>query len=135
MEIISRKYWESWRCAWCVSRTTRLYFLFSVYRKEEVPIWNYQAIHVYGTASILEIDELIEELAMMLKKYEENRENIVLWDELFPQLLERELKGIVGFKIKVQEVQAAYNLSQNRKEKDYSNIVDKLRAEKNPDSQ
>lgn len=72
---------------------------------------------------------------MMLKKYEENRENIVLWDELFPQLLERELKGIVRCKIKVQEVQAAYNLSQKRKEKDYSNIVDELRAEKNPDSQ
>lgn len=67
---------------------------------------------------------------MMLKKYEENRENIVLWDELSPQLLERELKGIVGFKIKVQEVQAAYSLSQNRKEKDYSNIVDKLQAKK-----
>lgn len=100
------------------------------YRKEEVPIWNYQAIHVQGIASILEIDELIEELAMMLKKYEENRENIVLWDELSPQLLEREVKGIVGFKIKVQEVQAAYNLSQNRKEKDYSNIVDKLQAKK-----
>lgn len=67
---------------------------------------------------------------MMLKKYEENRENIVLWDELSPQLLERELKGIVGFKIKVQEVQAAYSLSQNRKEKDHSNIVDKLQAKK-----
>lgn len=67
---------------------------------------------------------------MMLKKYEENRENIVLWDELSPQLLERELKEIVGFKIKVQEVQAAYSLSQNRKEKDYSNIVDKLQAKK-----
>lgn len=78
---------------------------------------------------------LCEWACHILKKYEENRENIVLWDELSPQLLERELKGIVGFKIKVQEVQAAYKLSQNRNEENYPNIVDKLQAEKNPDSQ
>ncbi|MDG0948027.1 FMN-binding negative transcriptional regulator [Bacillus paranthracis] len=111
------------------------YISSSWYGHEEVPTWNYQAIHVYGTASILEKDELIEELTMMLKKYEENRENPVLWDKLSPQLLERELKGIVGFKIKVQEVQAAYKLSQNRNEEDYLNIIDKLQVEKNFDSQ
>ena len=111
------------------------YISSSWYGHEEVPTWNYQAIHVYGTASILEKNELIEELTMMLKKYEENRENPVLWDKLSPQLLEREIKGIVGFKIKVQEVQAAYKLSQNRNEEDYLNIIDKLQVEKNLDSQ
>lgn len=35
----------------------------------------------------------------------------------------------------MQEVQAAYKLSQNRNEENYPNIVDKLQAEKNPDSQ
>lgn len=110
------------------------YISSSWYEDEEVPTWNYQAVHIYGKASILEKDELIKELTIMLEKYEENRENPVLWDKLSPQLLESELKGIVGFKIKVGEIQAAYKLSQNRKEKDYINIIDKLKNEGNPNS-
>ncbi|PDY46958.1 transcriptional regulator [Bacillus pseudomycoides] len=83
---------------------------------------------------MLEKNELIEELTTMLEKYEDNRENPVLWDKLSPDLLEREMKGIVGFKIKVGEIQAAYKLSQNRNETDYINIIDKLQNEGNPDS-
>ena len=89
---------------------------------------------MYGKASILEKDELIEELIQMLEKYEETRENPVLWDKLSPQLLESQLKGIVGFKIKVGEIQAAYKLSQNRNKSDYRNIIEKLQNEGNPNS-
>jgi len=110
------------------------YISSSWYGHEEVPTWNYQAVHIYGEAVILEKDELIEELTTMLEKYEKHRENPVLWEKLSPSLLESELKGIVGFKIKVKEVQAAYKLSQNRNETDYLNIIDKLKNEGNPDS-
>jgi transcriptional regulator len=89
---------------------------------------------MYGKASILAKEELIEELTGMLEKYEENRENPVLWDKLSPELLENQLKGIVGFKIKVAEIQAADKLSQNRNETDYINIIDKLKNEGNPNS-
>jgi transcriptional regulator len=106
----------------------------SWYSQENVPTWNYQAIHIYGKASILEKDELIEELTGMLEKYEKNRENPVLWDKLSPELLENQLKGIVGFKIKVEEIQAAYKLSQNRNETDYINIIDQLKNEENSNS-
>lgn len=110
------------------------YISSSWYGHEEVPTWNYQAVHVYGKAGILEKEELIEELSKMLEKYEEHRENPVLWDKLSPQLLESELKGIVGFKIKVGDIQAAYKLSQNRNETDYMNIIDKLKNEQNSNS-
>lgn len=110
------------------------YISSSWYSHENVPTWNYQAVHMYGKATILERDELIEELTIMLKKYEQNRENPVLWDKLSPYLLEKELKGIVGFKIKVGEIQAAFKLSQNRTETDYNNIIDKLKYEGNPNS-
>src|SRR3954453_12582528 len=106
----------------------------SWYSHENVPTWNYQAIHMYGKASILEKDKLIEELTRMLEKYEQKRENPVLWDKLSPELLENQLKGIVGFKIKVEEFQAAYKLSQNRNETDYINIIDKLQNEGKPNS-
>lgn len=110
------------------------YISSSWYSHENVPTWNYQAVHIYGQASILEKDELIEDLTFMLEKYEEHRENPVLWDKLSPELLESELKGIVGFKIKVEEIQASFKLSQNRNEADYNNIIAKLNREENPQS-
>ena len=58
------------------------YISSSWYENEEVPTWNYQAVHIYGKASILDKEELIDELTTMLKKYEEHRENPVLWDKL-----------------------------------------------------
>ncbi|WP_396278999.1 FMN-binding negative transcriptional regulator [Bacillus paralicheniformis] len=108
------------------------YISSSWYGHEEVPTWNYQAIHIYGQASILERDELIEELTIMMGKYEKHRENPILWDNLSPQLLERQLKAIVGFKIKVEDIQAAYKLSQNRNDTDYMNIIDQLQNEGDP---
>jgi transcriptional regulator len=110
------------------------YISSSWYEEENVPTWNYQAIHMYGKASILEKNELIEDLTAMLEKYEQKRENSVLWDKLSPELLENQIKGITGFKIKVEEIQAAYKLSQNRNETDYTNIIDNLLKEGNSNS-
>ena len=106
------------------------YISSSWYEQENVPTWNYQAVHVYGTATILNEEALKQDLTKLLEKYEKHRENPVLWDKLSPSLLEKEIKGIVGFKIIVQEIQAAYKLSQNRNEMDYQNIIDELSKEK-----
>ncbi|MGD6942581.1 FMN-binding negative transcriptional regulator [Cytobacillus gottheilii] len=102
----------------------------SWYEHENVPTWNYQAVHIYGKASILSDKELEQDLQRLLHKYENHRETPILWEKLSPVLLEKELKGIVGFKIKVEEIQAAYKLSQNRNEKDYQNIIEELHNEK-----
>ncbi|MEK3934361.1 FMN-binding negative transcriptional regulator [Sporosarcina sp. FSL W7-1349] len=110
------------------------YISSSWYKSENVPTWNYQAVHVYGTARIMDETELEEDLILLLQKYEKQRKNAVLWETLSPQT-KQQIKGIVGFKIKIQEVQAAYKLSQNRNEEDYANIIDKLREEGNCNSQ
>ncbi|GKV70197.1 protease synthase and sporulation protein PAI 2 [Sporosarcina sp. NCCP-2716] len=101
----------------------------SWYEKENVPTWNYQAVHVYGKARLLSEDELKRDLAGLLHKYEAHRESPVLWETLSPELVAKELKGIVGFTIHVTDVQAAYKLSQNRNERDYKAIIDKLEEE------
>ncbi|MDQ0429622.1 transcriptional regulator [Planomicrobium stackebrandtii] len=110
------------------------YISSSWYEQENVPTWNYQAVHVYGPATILDEEALKQDLTKLLEKYEKHRENPVLWDKLSTSLLEKEIKGIVGFKIKIGEIQAAYKMSQNRNESDYRNIVEQLQHEKNPDS-
>lgn len=101
----------------------------SWYGHENVPTWNYQAVHIYGKANILTKDELREDLKNLLEKYEKHRENPKLWDTLSPELLESQMKGVVGFKVKMEEVQAAYKLSQNRNEEDYRHIIEKLKSE------
>nr|MDH3176018.1 FMN-binding negative transcriptional regulator [Bacillus pumilus] len=105
------------------------YISSSWYEKEAVPTWNYQAVHVYGKAKLLEKSELVKELTTILETYESHREQPVLWQTLSDELLEKQMKGIVGFKIIIDEVQAAFKLSQNRHERDYAHIIEKLEAE------
>ncbi|MBR7798313.1 FMN-binding negative transcriptional regulator [Agaribacter marinus] len=109
------------------------YISSSWYKSENVPTWNYQSIHVYGTASIMNEQELQEDLILLLQKYEQAREKPALWENLSLQT-KKQIKGIVGFKIKIQEVQTAYKLSQNRNKEDYFNIIDKLYKEKDLNS-
>lgn len=110
------------------------YISSSWYEEENVPTWNYQAVHIYGTATLLEEEELKKDLAKLLEKFEKQRKNPVLWEKLSPELLENQLKEIVGFKIKVHDIQAAYKLSQNRHKEDYENIIHHLYKEKDPSS-
>lgn len=110
------------------------YISSSWYKSENVPTWNYQSVHVYGTANIMSEQELQEDLILLLQKYEKHRKNAALWENLSSQT-KKQIKGIVGFKVKVQEVQAAYKLSQNRDEEDYRNIIDKLKEESDLSSQ
>ncbi|MDM5297075.1 FMN-binding negative transcriptional regulator [Bacillus pumilus] len=105
------------------------YISSSWYEKQSVPTWNYQAVHVYGKVVMLEKAELVKELTAMLETYESHREQPVLWHTLSDKLLEKQLKGIVGFKIMVEEVQAAFKLSQNRHEQDYARIIEELELE------
>ena len=104
------------------------YISSSWYKDENVPTWNYQSVHVYGTAQIMSEQELEKDLILLLERYEQHRKNPALWKNLSAQT-KKQMKGIVGFKIKVKEVQAAYKLSQNRDEADYHNIIKKLYEE------
>ncbi|WP_409291024.1 FMN-binding negative transcriptional regulator [Peribacillus sp. SCS-37] len=111
------------------------YISSSWYDPENVPTWNYQAVHIYGKAVIMDCQELKQELISMLEKYEKHRKNPILWETLSPGLLESQMKGIVGFKMKAEEIQAAYKMSQNRHKTDYENIIDQLRLEGNKNSE
>lgn len=105
----------------------------SWYEKENVPTWNYQAIHLYGEATVLSEQETIDDLKTLLAKYEQYRENPVLWDNL-AESTQMQAKAIIGFKVKINKVEAAYKMSQNRNEQDYNNIIKKLEEEHNSSS-
>ena len=95
------------------------------YEDENVPTWNYQSVHLYGHCSLLNEEELRQDLANLLDKYEGHSQNGATWENL-SEGTQSQIKGIVGFKVKVQEVQAAYKMSQNRNETDYQNVLEAL---------
>lgn len=45
-----------------------------------------------------------------------------------------QVKGIVGFKVKIYKIEVVYKMSQNCNEKDYNNIIEKLEDEFNVSS-
>jgi transcriptional regulator len=108
------------------------YISSSWYQKEDVPTWNYIAVHVYGTVKIIEGEELFEALKKLVDKHEKNSEKPVSLEKMSSRTLQQ-INGIVGFSIKIKEIQAAYKLSQ-KNEEDHNRITNELDKNGNSNS-
>ena len=97
----------------------------SWYKEEEVPTWNYIAVHIYGKLQLLSEAEVMASLHRLVDKYEKHSKDPISLHNLSPKTL-RQVKGVVGFQISVDEVHAAYKLSQGR-EHDHARIITELR--------
>lgn len=102
------------------------YISSSWYNHENVPTWNYIAVHIYGKIKLLEGEALLVHLHQLMDKYEKSSVNTKKFSALSDDFLKRELKGLVGFEIEIQEIQAANKLSQNRNDTDYTSIIHEL---------
>lgn len=92
------------------------------YDTEDVPTWDYQSVHAYGTGQLLTTEELESELIKMLDKYENHRPNGASWNNLSKEA-KQQIKGIVGFKVKINKLEAAFKMSQNRTQSEKENII------------
>ncbi|MBP7534978.1 MAG: FMN-binding negative transcriptional regulator [Chitinophagales bacterium] len=102
------------------------YISSSWYNHENVPTWNYIAVHIYGTIKIIEGEYLLQTLKKLVDKYETASEHPVSVDTMSPKFLNKELRGIVGFEIEIDSIEAAYKLSQNRDELNHAHIIAQL---------
>ena len=94
-------------------------------KQEEVPTWNYIAVHAYGKAHMLETeDENLDLLKRTINNYEP--EYYQQWEKLPQQFKSKMIKGIVGFEIIVTDLQAKSKLSQNRSEIEKESIINSL---------
>lgn len=107
------------------------YISSSWYDHENVPTWNYIAVHVYGRIKIVDYDTSVEQLKKLVDKYEANSENPVRVENLSSKTM-REARGIFGFEIEIDEIQATKKLSQNRDDHNYKNIISELEKTENP---
>ena len=95
------------------------------YNHVNVPTWNYQAVHVYGSPRIVtDHAEAYNLLSKLIKRHE--AENQYKLETLPQDFVAKEMKGIVAFQIEATRIEANYKLSQNRNDEDYHNIVSRL---------
>ncbi|NER16245.1 FMN-binding negative transcriptional regulator [Spongiivirga citrea] len=97
----------------------------SWYDFEEVPTWNYIAVHVYGKIRTTTEDELLTMLHALVDKYEADSKDPIKLENLSPKTI-RQIRGIVGFEIEITDIQATYKLSQSHSDHNYHNVVDEL---------
>lgn len=101
------------------------------YDHVNVPTWNYLAVHIYGKAVIIEGEELNNAMREMMKTYEKGFENPMRFDDMPADFRESEMRGVKGFKIVPEKIEAAFKLSQNRDEKNYHSVMNKLEDSSN----
>lgn len=102
------------------------YISSSVYTHENVPTWNYQAVHVYGTVEEMTALELEQHLKLSVEKFESRRHKQLHFEQFSPSMIAAYSKEIHGVRIRSYKTEVAFKMSQNRSEVDYKNIVDDL---------
>jgi transcriptional regulator len=108
------------------------YISSSWYDHENVPTWNYLAVHVYGKVKIYTQDEAVNSLKKLVDKYEAKSAKPVRVEDMSSKTM-REARGIIAFEIEITSIEAQKKLSQNRDDKNYKNIISEL--EKTKDNQ
>ncbi len=101
------------------------YISSSWYEKANAPTWNYMSVHIYGKLSIIKGDDLWNSVDRLTKRHEKNSKCPVSLNTL-PKNIQGMLKGVTGFEITVDKIEASFKLSQNRNQKDYQNIINEL---------
>jgi transcriptional regulator len=93
--------------------------------RENVPTWNYGAVHVYGNARTFASPEELQGVLHQLigtfdPAYAEQ------WASLNQGYRERMLSHIVGIEIAVTKIEAKFKLSQNRTKEEQANVIASL---------
>jgi transcriptional regulator len=93
--------------------------------RENVPTWNYGALHVYGDARVFfapqELQGVLHELIGTFEPAFAEQ-----WAGLSEDYRERMLGHIVGFEITVKNIEAKFKLSQNRTPEEQANVIASL---------
>lgn len=117
----------------CIFNGPHSYVSSSWYNYEEVPTWNYIAVHVYGKLKVIKGEELVVALKELVDTYEVDSENPISIEKLSDKTM-GQVHGIVGFEIEITDIQATKKLSQGHDEENYLNIISKLENRKGANS-
>jgi transcriptional regulator len=94
-------------------------------KQQNVPTWNYVAVHASGKVKPLRSDtDARRVLELMIATYEPAYQE--QWKTLDPKYIDGMLRGILAFEIEVLQLEGKYKLSQNKTHTERENIVTSL---------
>ena len=89
--------------------------------------WNYMSVHVKGVIRFLDdrgLADILRKTSLHFEDY--NKQSATVFDNLADEYKQKLMKAIVAFEIEVKEMNHVFKLSQDRDEKSYENIKEKL---------
>ncbi|MCM2677321.1 FMN-binding negative transcriptional regulator [Alkalicoccobacillus plakortidis] len=92
---------------------------------QAVPTWNYVAVHVYGEIELVGDQELAHSLSELVSKYEKPDSTYQLTD-VGAEYIAGLSKGVVGFRIKIESIEANAKLSQNHSNERIKRVIEEL---------
>jgi transcriptional regulator len=94
------------------------------YTEVDVPTWDYMIVHIYGKIREIQGDELYSVLSRLVQNHEPNTSYRL---EGLPQdMVQKEMKGVFGFVMEVNRIDAGYKLSQGKTEEERRKITSEL---------
>ncbi|HEX7902692.1 MAG TPA: FMN-binding negative transcriptional regulator [Chitinophagaceae bacterium] len=99
--------------------------------KQQASTWNYMSVHAKGILTFLDETALLAVLKRTTNHFENNPYSGANFEDLPGEYLEKLAKAIIAFEIEVMTIENVFKLSQNRDEKSYNNIMEKLRQQGN----
>lgn len=103
-------------------------------KKQNVPTWNYIAVHAYGKASIIvEPTAVIGVLEKTILNYESEYFN--QWKELSDDYKYSMINGIVAFEIEISRLEGKFKLSQNKTRNERESIIKEFESSKDSQQQ
>ena len=97
--------------------------------KKQASTWNYMSVHAKGVLKFLDEPALLNVLKRTTNYFENNAHSGANFEDLPAEYVQRLAKAIIAFEVEVQQIDNVFKLSQNRDEKSYHTIIEKLEAQ------
>lgn len=105
------------------------------YSEDDVPTWNYATVHASGSVNLIEEQEgivsCLRELTAHVERHWPSGWEFSIPDDLSGEALE---KSIIGFRIRIENINFKKKLSQNRSSADHIGIMKGLEERKDESS-
>ncbi|MGZ8525573.1 MAG: FMN-binding negative transcriptional regulator [Chitinophagaceae bacterium] len=97
--------------------------------KGQASTWNYISVHAKGRIKFLDEKALLEVLKRTTNHFENNPYSGANFEDLSWEYVNRLAKAIIAFEMEILQMDNVFKLSQNRDEKSFNNIMEKLAAQ------
>lgn len=94
--------------------------------KQQGSTWNYMTVHAKGTLQFLGVEELHDILRDTTAHFENNPSSPSQFEHLPDEYIQKLVKAIAGFRMDISQIDHVFKLSQDRDEKSFENIIEKL---------